>query len=261
MLALLLLLASSDANANIHAGAELEVLAYNVLCCDGAPSDTVKVISDVDADIVLLQEVTPRWQARLEKNFAKRYPHRRYAARPGAYGYAILSRVPIGPLKLITAPGGPPAAACAITDTKIAVCSLHLKSARSAFQEKRANMLDELDANMTLRKAQWAKLLAWLDANAKHAPHILAGDTNTPDFDPVLGTLTERHVDAASKVALFPAATYPRDALLKMRLDYVLVSNDVEVAALEVLDEGGSDHLPVVARVRPPRPAVGGRSR
>ncbi|MDP2345392.1 MAG: endonuclease/exonuclease/phosphatase family protein [Deltaproteobacteria bacterium] len=228
-------------------------MTYNVLFSGGNSRQTIATIRDANADIVLLQEVSPGWKDRLEVAFAARYPYRKYLARKGAYGYAVLSRVPLSPLATIQVGASPPSSVCAIATigrARTAVCSLHLKSARSAFQEHRARLFSELEENTRLRTHQWAALLAWLDENAAGLPQILAGDTNTPDFDPVLAVLTARHIDAARSISLIPGSTYPTDnTVLRMRLDYVLVSPAVGVVSVEVVSGGGSDHQAVVAEL------------
>lgn len=245
MLSLALLLATHPLN----------VMAYNVLLSGGRPRETVAVITSAGADVVLLQEVTPAWRDRLESStLPAKYPHRRYLPRRGAYGFAILSRFPLSPATTLQVAGAEPSSFCALatlpTSQKVALCSLHLKSARSAFYEHKNRMFSKLEENSRLRVHQWEKVLAWLDENGADLPHVLGGDTNTPAFDGVLGTLTARHKDAAAATALFPDSTYPaipKDALLQMRLDYIFVSPFIEVRTCDVLKAGGSDHYPVQA--------------
>jgi len=252
MLSLALLLATQPLNAALNAA--LNVMAYNVLLSGGRPRETVAVIAGAEADVVLLQEVTPAWRNRLESSTLRtKYPHRRYLPRRGAYGFAILSRFPLTQATTLQVPGAEPSSFCALatlpTSQKVALCSLHLKSARSAFYEHKDRMFSKLEENSRLRVHQWEKVLAWLDENAADLPHVLGGDTNTPAFDGVLGTLTARHKDAAAASAVFPDSTYPaipKDALLQMRLDYIFVSPFVKVIDFDVVKAGGSDHFAVL---------------
>jgi endonuclease/exonuclease/phosphatase (EEP) superfamily protein YafD len=83
----------------VLASAVLELMTYNVLYSNQDPDLSLDAIAAADADVVLLQEVTSRWETRLEKRFEKQYPHRRFHVGG-----------PCGRHRRARGPGSPPSA-------------------------------------------------------------------------------------------------------------------------------------------------------
>ena len=62
---------------------------------NGTPGKTIKVIHSLNADIVLLQETTPKWQNLIEKKLKKTLPYQKYYHYENAGGLGFLSKYPI----------------------------------------------------------------------------------------------------------------------------------------------------------------------
>jgi endonuclease/exonuclease/phosphatase (EEP) superfamily protein YafD len=82
---------SYDPNARI-----LRVATANLLYGNRRSITLLRELRSIEADVLVLEEVTPEWWASIESSELRTaYPHRAVSARNDAFGIAILSRVPI----------------------------------------------------------------------------------------------------------------------------------------------------------------------
>ena len=89
------------------AGADaLRVVTYNVNYGLRGDLEGIELIAESDADIVLLQETTPAWEAAIREELSDRYPTMEFRHCCGAGGLAILSTYPIRDDDYLEAPPG-----------------------------------------------------------------------------------------------------------------------------------------------------------
>jgi endonuclease/exonuclease/phosphatase family metal-dependent hydrolase len=242
----------------------VRLVSWNVHKCTGGldrrhdPARTAAVLAELDADVVLLQEVAQngRWygghgvrQVDVLGD-ALGMPHRsyfvnvRFGPRRGEYGNAILSRSPISQSENIDltlptrkarsvlhaelrlpAPGG--------HTRTLHVFNLHL----GLGERERLEQLRRFLAFRTLQGIQ------------QRTPLLVAGD-----FNDVWGTLgTKVLVPAGFTGPKRPMRTFPAWAPVRA-LDSLYVRGDIEVLRLERvrtrLSRAASDHLPLVTELR-----------
>lgn len=192
-------------------------------------------ILTADADVVLLQEVTPAHARALESLFSA-YPYRFVDARGGAFGFAILSRWPLSGASQMTIAGHPLVAAVLdINGQALEVWNVHPPAPRDGASGR-----------------VWAAHLRELGARATavEGALLVAGDFNatrwTPELRPLL---TSGLTDAHQATGRGLAATWPANAVVPpfLLLDHVFVSADLAVASVTELPAGHSDHRPVLA--------------
>lgn len=237
-LTILLVLASAA-----HA-APLRVVTYNLNFANPDRKATLVAIEQIDADIVLLQEVSPAWQRDLEQRLATRYPNRRFHAHQArlAGGIAVLSKLPIAsdrvidsplaswfPAELVTidAPFGP-----------LQIVNLHLRPAVDGDSW--------VKGYLTTPPLRRREIEAYWPSVAAKLPTIVAGDFNEAvDGGRALAFLVKQGLTAA-------AADGPETwhyELLKINIDHVLVDDQLAASDGHVLDVGTSDHRPVVVTI------------
>ena len=80
------------------------IQTFNVEISDDADPETIAAVGSSDADVLCLQEVTPRWQATL----LERYPYAAWHVERGqsTSGLGVLSRFPVTDLGIDPAPAG-----------------------------------------------------------------------------------------------------------------------------------------------------------
>ena len=221
------------------AGPVVTVAAANVLYSNSQREPLLDWLETRPADIVILQEVTEAWARDLAARTA--YPNRHLLPREDAYGIGVLSRWPLESVSLVDLAGDglPSIAGVAVIGTqRVRFLGMHT---RWPVAPSLARLRDE-----ALHGA--ADL-----AQATDLPMVMLGDLNvTPDspaFERLLHSSALRDALAGGEWRpTWQADFWP----LALRIDHILVSPGVCVEQASVGPPVGSDHLPVLARLRLP---------
>ncbi|MEH7353288.1 endonuclease/exonuclease/phosphatase family protein [Neobacillus drentensis] len=243
----------------------VKIMTYNIQA--GAGSDgkydikrTAETIRQSGADIIALQEVDVHWGARslfendieilaneLDMYYFFTPIYSLDPLTPGdprrEFGVAILSKYPILEAnnreitRLSTQEANPvPKPAPGFLEALI-----NVKGAKVWFY------VTHLDyrADPTVRKMQVADML---NITGQHEYSILAGDMNAGPNAPELQPLFEKYNDAWALTNVGPGLTYPANNPSK-RIDYILLSPQMEARTSEVIETLASDHRPVIAEI------------
>jgi endonuclease/exonuclease/phosphatase family metal-dependent hydrolase len=216
-----------------------------------------RTLTDMDADVVGLQEVDRRWSPRSAfadqaRGLAERLDmhmafgaslHRagRGSEQPGReYGVALLSRHPIVGTRSVPLPrprGGEPRT---LLQAEVLFGGATLRCLNTHLQHRSG----------TERRAQARAIEAVVSGG--ECPTVLVGDLNAGPDTAEVDTLTRRLVDAWRRRGEGDGYTFTAEKPYT-RIDYVLASPTAHVERVRVLDTDASDHLPVVADLRLPR--------
>jgi len=221
------------------AGPVVTVAAANVLYSNSQREPLLDWLETRPADIVILQEVTEAWARDLAARTA--YPNQHLLPREDAYGIGVLSRWPLEAVSPVDLAGDglPSITGVALVGTqRVRFLGMHT---RWPVVPSLARLRDE-----ALRGA--ADL-----AQASDLPMVMLGDLNvTPDspaFERLLHSSALRDALAGRQWRpTWQADFWP----LALRIDHILVSPGMCVEQASVGPPVGSDHLPVLARLRLP---------
>ncbi len=222
------------------------LMTYNVNYANPDPDSSMDAIATADADVVLLQEITDAWRARLEKRFATQYPHRVFhAARAG--GLAVLSKHAIRADDLWSPPkGGFFPAERVVVDGPLGdlqILHVHLRP-----NVDKGNWLLGWHTTPPVRRREietyWKKLQTG-------TPTIVAGDFNELPTGKAVEFLED---NGLARVATKGRTTWhhvieinrKKVSALSMDIDHVVVDRTFAASNARVLDAGASDHRPVV---------------
>jgi endonuclease/exonuclease/phosphatase (EEP) superfamily protein YafD len=230
----------------VESSPPLRIFYANLLASNSSAARLIPQIEVADADLLVLLELTPAWERRLEAPLAA-YPHRLLERREDDFGLGLYSRVPLGepalhasvvhgfdlavPLgeAVIQAPWGP-----------LRVVAAHpVPPVGEAARDARDRQLDEL-----------AGLLG-----ARPMPTVLVGDLNTTVFTAAFGQL-EAATGLRNALADQPwpwlRGTWPAGlpAPLRIPIDHALISPDLVASESRLGEVFGSDHLPLVFDLR-----------
>jgi endonuclease/exonuclease/phosphatase (EEP) superfamily protein YafD len=228
---------SAVAQAPDCGGPIFTVATVNVRYSNTRPEAFRAWLSTQPADILMIQEVTPAWAVEIETRSA--YPYRHVLTRDDPYGIAVLSRWPLESVTRVDLAGDGLPSLVGVVDIsgqRVRFLGLHT---HWPITPDLATARDE-----ALRGAAQLALAAEL-------PVVLLGDLNvTPDspaFERLVGQSGLRDVmQGRGWQPTWRAGFWP----LALRIDHILVSPGLCVEAAAVGPPIGSDHRPVVARLR-----------
>ena len=214
---------------------ELRVLSFNVLASNRRFGDVVEFIRASDADVVVLHEVTSRWEEAIEEAAATfdDWPYEITEAR--ARGDLF------GSLVLVEAGATVESFGFALTDPRaieillpdgVALLAIHPLSPSSEF---RAQQNDR----QLLFATQWAA--------GQDGPAIVVGDFNaTPWSFPFRRLISSTDLSNSAR-GYGLDLSYPADgnALVRVPIDHLLFSDGLAVVDRRLGPAMGSDHFPL----------------
>ncbi|WP_052129542.1 endonuclease/exonuclease/phosphatase family protein [Sphingomonas sp. 35-24ZXX] len=216
----------------------LSAFSFNVLQTNRDYDRTLKLIDRENPDIVLLLETDEGWETAL-KPVIDRYPHRQSAPLGNLYGLIFLSRLPVEDAEITW-----------LIDTEtpsvFATISTHA-GARFRFIGLHPRP-PQPGENTEKRDAEIA--IAARHAKQTDLPVLAMGD-----FNDVAWSRTSQmfkriggYLDPRIGRGLY--ATFPANLPgLRWPLDHLFMSPDFTLVDMKVLENVGSDHLPVSATV------------
>ncbi|KQN26321.1 hypothetical protein ASE86_09335 [Sphingomonas sp. Leaf33] len=212
------------------------VLSLNVLQTNRDYDRTARLIDRVRPDILLLMETDARWAQALAPQL-RRYPHRIDRPLDNTYGILFATRLPMqsGRVETIAERDTPSIDAVLSAGTPFRIIALHPRPPLPG-QDTHAR-----DAEIAIAARRAART---------RIPVLAMGD-----FNDVAWSHTSRlfkrvggYLDA--RIGRGTYATFPAHVpLLGWPLDHLFVTPEFRVRTLDVLEDVGSDHLPIHARV------------
>lgn len=232
----------------------VRVMTYNVNFANPDPGSALDAIARADVDIVLLQEITTEWKRLLSKRFATQYPHAVYRIHTrAAGGLAVLSKLPIREEQLLPSPlrGWFPAERLlfAAPFGELQVLHVHLRPAID-----RGSWIKGFMTTPPLRRRE---IETYWKAIDKALPTLVAGDFNEDPLTGLAVKFLER--EGLTRVPTQGPTTWHYQVaergktsdLLKLDIDHVMVNDRLSATGGIVLDEGRSDHRPVIVTIAP----------
>lgn len=250
----------------------LRIMTYNVHSCIGMDGKVdveriARVIAQAKPDVVALQELDVGRQRSLGLDQAQLIAHyleMEFHFHPAMhmeeerYGDAILTHLPLKLIKADALPG--------LADKP----KLEPRGAMWVAVEFHGQQINIINTHLGLlareRAAQITALLGeeWLGHPQCREPVIFCGDLNAQPSSDVCRRIGERLDDAQTVMSDHrPKGTFS-SRFPAVRIDHVFVSKGLDITAIETpgshLTRLASDHLPLVAQIRIPRPAHTGQA-
>ncbi|MGZ3102749.1 endonuclease/exonuclease/phosphatase family protein [Streptomyces sp. H72] len=216
--------------------ADLVVVQHNVSDENTDPAGTARALADAGPDLIALQELVSPALGVYTETLAARYPYRAVRGTVGLWSKHPLTDIrplDIKPRGLTREWNRGLRTVVSTPRAEIAVYVAHLPSVRVGAGGLAASLRDES-----------AGLLGDAVADERLRRVVLLGDLNGTVHDRALKPLTSRLEVARRGTALSFPASFPL-----ARIDQVM-ARSATVGHIRTLPATGSDHLPVVARVR-----------
>jgi vancomycin resistance protein VanJ len=226
----------------------LLLMTYNVNYGLAGDAESIRLIAESGADVVLLQETNPSWEEALRGALADIYQHMEFLhddRRAGGLGF--LSRHPLQLAEVVRSPIGWFPAWRAILDGplgRIQLINLHLRppSRRGGvvrgYFDSQAERLRETESHLGLV--------------SDDMPVILAGDFNEDARGRSLQHLAKLGFQSVlDRFAPWQPTWRWQTPMgeIRWQLDHIVLQGPLEATAAWVVDGGASDHVPVLARI------------
>ena len=216
--------------------AELRVVTANLRYSNPTPEALATELLAVDADVLLVQELTPEWVAVFDgAGFAREYPFSFVRQRDDrGSGMGLYSRLPLTRPRIAFVESWPTMTASVRVDgADVALVNVHAIGPPHGIGLHDGSV-DVIEAIAT----------------SLPSPRVVAGDFNATPYNRTMHRMADLGlVSAHAERGRGLATTWPNGERRTppIRLDHVLVDPSVDVVDVRELDGTGSDHKPVLA--------------
>ncbi len=223
-------------------GVPLRVLSANMKLGRGDPAALAELAVALDADVISVQELTPKLAAKLGPALRASYPHSVLSVDRGSAGGGIYAAPALRDLSGQPLPGGFPSPQASIAlggAPPLALTSVHT-----------------LPPTSSPGTASWREDLEALPGATDTPLRVLAGDFNaTLDHAELRALIDRGYVDAADAEGAGLKMTWPSHRRFPplVAIDHVLADQRIEINDFSVHDLPGSDHRAVFAALELPR--------
>jgi endonuclease/exonuclease/phosphatase (EEP) superfamily protein YafD len=225
-----------------HGTGPLRVMLVNVNYQTGSPQKVLDTIRAHDPDFIVLQEITHAWFSAVAPALSNGYPHCERELREDPFGIGLWSKHPFtGTVLFFGDDYAIPSIVADITTPhgNLAVIATHpLPPIGGEYSSARDTQLAQLARR----------------ARGPDAPLLLIGDLNaTPWCAAFRSLLRDSGLrNSAQGRGLFPTWPAPFPAFLRIPIDHILHTPDIEILSRQTGPRVRSDHLPVIVGFRLP---------
>ena len=227
----------------------LSVLSYNLNFGMAGDPETLEVIRNADADVVLLQETSPGWEAALRQELTESYPHMSFRHCCRAGGLAVLSKSAFSEHEYVAAPAAWFPAWRLRVQTRLGmvqVLNVHLRPQIS----DSGSVVSGYFTTPAVREREMEAYYTTLD---RSLPTLVAGDFNENESGRAVTYLRERGFRTALPEFHPGAETWRWQTAVgevNAQLDHIVYDDSFEPLNATVIEAGRSDHYPVLATFR-----------
>ena len=217
-------------------GGSLTLVSANLLMVHPDPDVLAEELESFDADILMLQEYSPRWESTaIRRGWFEIYPHQASVVRSDSFGCAIFSRVPLSDVEVVSMAGLPQLQATIEVDgVEVDLLNVHTLPPRIA-------------SYVPGHHEGTADILRWVDDRGER-PFVVTGDFNSTPYSRFARQMKPRAEDAWDLAGWGHGHTAPNGVfpIPPIRLDHVYVSRGLTVTDVALGEGVGSDHRPLV---------------
>lgn len=206
------------------------VVTLNALSGSTDVARTLKLLNDVDADVVVVTELGSELSLALQQKW------RYFIAKPNKHtsGMGIFSRHPMAQTN---------AERGAWFDQLTGVVSVHNKQVRVLGVHPPPPLMP---TSAQLRNGELAQIAKRMQQFG--APAILAGDLNVTRQSPYFDQLLDIGL-VDTRVGQGVGGTWPAKSIFRIGIDHVMHTGDIQTCSSEVGRSVGSDHRPFIAKM------------
>lgn len=223
--------------AGAQDAAPIKLVLANVRASNRDATRFVALVDEEQPDVIVMQEATPHWLARLDPIKAS-YPYKLTDPRDDPFGIALYSRFPLDSTAIIeSVPRGFPSL---IAETRIGASRLNIISTHP--------MPPVGSADTAARNLQLDSIAQL--ASRTPEPLVVIGDLNITMWSHQFARFEEQSMLRNARRGFGVAPTWPLFLPPAMiPIDHCLVSDGIDVTDFRTGPAIGSDHLPIIVSV------------
>jgi endonuclease/exonuclease/phosphatase (EEP) superfamily protein YafD len=224
----------------------LRVATFNVNFGVADAAANLDAIRRIDADVVLLQEVTGRSEPSYRLAFEEQYPHILFRDCCGAGGLAVLSKFPLSDARYLEPDAGWFPAWLATVQSPLGAVQLLNVHLRPPVSDSGSWVVGQFST----RSVRRAEIEGFWDAVDPDLPVVVVGDFNEGADGQAIDFLGEHGLRSALAQTASDADTWhwrTRFGELTAMLDHIVYDPRLSLLQVSVDEDSGSDHYPVVA--------------
>ncbi len=228
---------NSDTRSTPHS---ITVMLSNVFTANQQHQRLIDTINHKEPDVIVLEEINQRWVNALQV-LNENYPYQQVIPEEDNFGIGVYSKYPLDYIQILdfTGNGIASISASVVTDhTTISLIATHPLPPMSDTAARQQTM-------------HFNKLVSHIVSAT--GPIMVVGDLNTTLWSSRYKKLIrEANLDNARQgVGVLPSWSLEGylGLFFKLPLDHILISNGLAVSHFEILQDVGSDHLPVLAKI------------
>lgn len=220
---------------------------FNMAAFEEGDAETLEAIGGTDADVLGLQEITPKWAAAIAARYASEYPYQAFHADPDTKGQALLSRHPLTE-HMFLPPNKDHPAWHAVVQTPagpVQLLNVHLRATFDGFGDPFTSYVNKGGDHV-------AEIQSFVSTCKEALPSIVLGDFNEGVDGNAVEYLEARGYRNALPLFHPGQPTWHHRSVAnqaELTLDHVLFNGSFEPLNAWVVPEGNSDHWPVVAHL------------
>ena len=223
-----------------HFSKPVRIASLNLRMGNPKKDGVLRVIREVDADLVVCLEVTEAWATALTKLRAE-YRFQEISARNHAFGIAVLSRRPMGVREVNPSASDRPQLLVKVSTERQAVWYLGATHVDPPMQMQMRNRRD-------LCLQEWSRELL-----AQDSPVLMIGDFNSTPWSPIFTELVDRRGWRDSRWGHGNQSTWPAwIGGWGIPIDHALCTPGIKVLNRSTFDIPGSDHRGVALEIQVP---------
>jgi endonuclease/exonuclease/phosphatase (EEP) superfamily protein YafD len=233
---------------------EISLMTYNMYFRNGDIESSIQIIDRASPDLLLIQELTPAMQRRLESSIASKYLYRHVLESTGTDGIGIYSKYPIILSDVLRDEDQTVFAQVlelAVADKKVLLINVHLASTANAVEHPE-DFLRLYGISHRERTGQLAKIRKASGAREKEfQTQIIAGDFNFTRFETTYRDVKNDWIDLFAHAGSGLGFNFPNVSQIPplVTLDYVFTKGAAKPVTVKVFEGGGSDHQAILAMI------------
>ncbi len=212
----------------------VRAMLMNINAGNGNTEEVLDSIHRFSPDILLLEEVTPKWARELEV-LNKDYPYRIAEPEVGCFGMMLLSKYPLehGKVVQIGSAGVPSIIAEAyLPEGVVSIIGTH--------------PVPPMGSQGTMLRNEQLAALPLVVSEQKY-PVLLVGDLNTTPWSSYFTKLVRKSGLKNSMKGFGHQPSWPENMwFMRIPLDHMLYSDGIKIHNRMIGRDVGSDHLPVI---------------